>query len=75
MAKWLQFHLNEGAIDGEQLLPKQNLAETYRENMPSPAPLNKRDVTKPTYPVTDVSTAYDMGWQTSYYRGELVAVN
>ncbi len=71
MAKWLQFHLNEGAIspDGEQLLAKEVLQETYKGQMPSSPPMNKRDITKPVYPITDVNMGYDMGWETNYHRG------
>ena len=69
MAKWLQFHLNEGDINGQQLLPKEKLKETYLPQMPSTAPLNKRDMVKPTYPVTDISMAYNMGWETNVHRG------
>ena len=70
MAKWLQFHLNEGEINGQQLLPKEKLKETYLPQMPSTAPLNKRDMVKPTYPITDVSMAYNMGWETNVHRGK-----
>ena len=70
MAKWLQFHLNEGDINGQQLLPKEKLKETYLPQMPSTAPLNKRDMVKPTYPVTDISMAYNMGWETNVHRGK-----
>ena len=70
MAKWLQFHLNEGDINGQQLLPKEKLKETYLPQMPSTAPLNKRDMVKPTYPVTDISMSYNMGWETNVHRGK-----
>ena len=70
MAKWLQFHLNEGDINGQQLLPKEKLKETYLPQMPSTAPLNKRDMVEPTYPVTDISMSYNMGWETNVHRGK-----
>ena len=73
MAKWLQFHINEGQVsyNGRALLPKEQLLQTYEPEMASPFPMNRRDLWRPKYPVSDINMSYNMGWLTNIYRGEI----
>ncbi len=68
MAKWVQFHLNEGSLtpEGKELLPSWVLANTYYPNMLP----GRGGIYKPKFPVSLVNIAYGMGWRTSVYRGE-----
>ena len=72
MAKWLQFHINDGRVsyNGRALLPKEFLLQTYQPEMASPFPMNRRDLWKPKYPVSDINMSYNMGWLTNIYRGD-----
>ena len=73
MAKWLQFHLRNGrSASGEQLINYQLLKETYEEQMALPSSLSRRDMLRSTFPVSDVAIAYDLGWMTNVYRGEII---
>ena len=66
MAKWVQFHLNQGRTGaGEDfLLPAWALNHIYTPNMYSGG-----GWTKPKYPVSHVRMFYGMGWRTMLYRG------
>ena len=71
VGKWLQLHLRGGVLPGgRRLVSARHLAETYREEMPSPGPMSDRDLLRPMFPVSDVHFAYDMGWMTNVYRGQ-----
>ncbi len=67
MAKWLQFHLNDGrgGSDGDPLLPDWVLHHIYTPNMYSGG-----GWTRPRYPVSNLRLFYGMGWRTALYRGE-----
>ncbi|XP_045203141.2 protein flp-like [Mercenaria mercenaria] len=68
MAKWMLFHLKHGKNHhGTQVVDEKWLQDTYQSKMPHP--FKERDLTKPKYPVSDVTLSYDMGWMSSVYRG------
>lgn len=67
MARWLQFQLNDGAIDGRSLIPSEALRET---RMPH-TPIRLEGPGKEANPVTNLQ-AYALGWVVQDYRGELL---
>jgi len=68
MAKWMLFHLEEGRNKhGHQLVDRKMLEETYQAQMTNP--FSENDLVRPTYPVSDTSISYNMGWMSSSYRG------
>ena len=70
MAIWLQFLINKGVTaSGERLISEEVFLGIFDEQMAGARPMSDRDLTKPTFPVSDITAAYDLGWITSYYRG------
>ncbi|KAL4230393.1 hypothetical protein ACF0H5_010775 [Mactra antiquata] len=68
MAKWMLFHLRGGKSGHhDQVVSRRFLQETYRSEMTHP--FQDKDLTEPTYPVSDATLSYNMGWMTSLYRG------
>ena len=70
MAKWMLFHLRKGRKGhghGHVIVDPDYLEETYMSQVPHP--FADKDLTKPTYPISDVSVSYNMGWMSSVYRG------
>ena len=67
MAKWVQFHLNQGrkSLNAEHLLPDWVLNQIYIPNMYSGGGWYK-----PRYPVSSIRLYYAMGWRALSYRGE-----
>ena len=77
MAKWMRMHLKNGQTSSGQPLLRdvQWLLDTYTEkNVASVRQLNEKDLVRPKHPVSDVHVAYDMGWMTNYYRGEIPVI-
>jgi len=71
MSRWLEFHLNTGRDSaGNQLLPV-----SYWLQMHSPQITLGRvlfPVVRPWFPVSDIYSAYGLGWRLGLYRGTSV---
>jgi CubicO group peptidase (beta-lactamase class C family) len=68
MAKWMMFHLKGGKDHhGKQVVNERWLQDTYQSKMTHP--FQEKDLTRPKYPISDVTISYNMGWMTSFYRG------
>jgi len=67
LAKWLQFQLNEGKVDGKVIVTSTNLNETKTPH----TVMRKDETVGPVYPES-VQVSYAMGWVVYDYRGELV---
>lgn len=68
MAKWMKFHLQSGQnMHGHQLVDEQWLEETYKSQTTNP--FGENDLVRPTYPASDMTISYNMGWMSSSYRG------
>lgn len=57
LAQWLRLQLNQGQMDGRQIIDPEALAETHRPQMISQAPQN---------PSQDQAGLYGLGWGVSY---------
>ena len=69
MAHWMLFHIRHGrSPHGVQLVLPNWLATTYQAEMTHP--FEEKDITRPHYPISDVTISYNMGWMTSLYRGD-----
>ena len=82
MARWIQFHLAViSRTDGRGGTPvpypgtsglteaeARQVAQMYVGQMPYPK--IQMDLLRPDFPVSDVHTAYSMGWAKGAYRGE-----
>lgn len=66
MAKWLQFHLNGGRVNGNQVISEENLQENYVSSNTFPDIFS---MPAPIFPAPATSTNYGMGWMTGSYRG------
>ncbi|HEU4522895.1 MAG TPA: serine hydrolase [Thermoanaerobaculia bacterium] len=64
LAQWVRFQLNGGTLDGQRLLSKDALEETWKPHM-------VLSTDRDDYPVTNLS-AYGLGWRLQDYRGEMV---
>lgn len=74
MGKWLEFLLKKGVNhEGTRLLDEGIFHFIFEEQMAGVSPLSDRDLIRPTFPVSDITAAYDLGWITSYYRGINIA--
>ncbi|PVD35059.1 hypothetical protein C0Q70_06340 [Pomacea canaliculata] len=71
MAKWLSFHLQKGVtMEGEPLLVKETLEETYKLQIALPPGYWDTDyMNKPEYPEAFSSFGYGFAWDLSTYRG------
>ena len=60
LARWLQLHLNEGRLDGRQLVPADVIAEVHQ-----PIAVDRGDSFGPFE-----RDGYSLGWQTGTYNGD-----
>jgi CubicO group peptidase (beta-lactamase class C family) len=60
MIAWVQFQLNQGQLDGNQLISKEQLAVTHSPQMASDSPFHSKEL--------PIST-YGLGWMIDSYRG------
>ena len=67
MAKWIQFQLNEGRVDGTQVVGLAELMETRSSQVARTSP----DRSMPQYPYTEDYPTYGLGWDVGHYRGRL----
>ncbi|HEX9164099.1 MAG TPA: serine hydrolase domain-containing protein, partial [Thermoanaerobaculia bacterium] len=67
MAQWVRFQLNEGSIDGKQLVSPNVLAETKSPQIIVPLVADAKEEN----PESNLS-AYAMAWRVQDYRGELL---
>ncbi|MFV0184615.1 serine hydrolase [Empedobacter falsenii] len=63
VAKWLQFNLNKGKVNGKQIISEKQMKE-----MISPVTLQKVGTTPP---YNSLFKAYGLGWQLQDYNGKL----
>ena len=69
MAKWIKFNLNLGKTEsGVQLLDKKRMEEM--RHVTTPLDQWYTTMTRPMYPVHDVTKGYGYAWFISEYRGE-----
>ena len=63
--QWLRFHLNQGLVDGKQIVPAKAIAQTHK-----PVSLGRpgSDVTSIIYPGAQFA-AYCLGWATADFEG------
>ena len=74
MAKWMNFHLSKGKVDGQIPLIKESLLEEcYKPqfSLPSGKPEWSGFVSKPAFPVTEHRASYGFGWYSGTYRGKV----
>jgi CubicO group peptidase (beta-lactamase class C family) len=64
LARWLQFHLRGGIVDGKQLIERKYLDETYRPHTVMPVPPARAQN------AGTIQTSYALGWMVSDYRGQ-----
>src|SRR5262249_51170370 len=64
LARWLQFHLRGGVVDGKPLVERKFLDETYRPHTIMPVP-PVRAANAGT-----LQMSYALGWMVSDYRGQ-----
>ncbi|MBV9170580.1 MAG: serine hydrolase [Chloroflexi bacterium] len=57
LTRWLRLQLNDGMLDGKQVIDADPLAETHRPQMIMRPPSN---------PATDRASFYGLGWNVSY---------
>src|SRR5690606_35580329 len=63
VAKWLQFNLNKGKVNGKQIISEKQMKE-----MISPVTLQKVGTTPP---YNSLFKAYGLGWQLQDHNGKL----
>jgi CubicO group peptidase (beta-lactamase class C family) len=70
VGKWLQFHLNNGTVDGKVVVSKKHLDETKAPTTIIPMD----EAVKAQNPLTK-QMSYGLGWVVYDYRGELVVAH
>ena len=69
MAKWIRFNLNGGEdLSGKSLV---NIKQTFQPEMTAPDISIDILVSRPEFPVSDVTSSYNRGWMTNTYRGNV----
>lgn len=63
VAKWLQFNLNQGAVQGKQLVSKKQMLEMITPQVLEP--------NRTTPPYNSLFKAYGLGWQLQDFNGKL----
>ncbi|MCB0316977.1 MAG: DUF3471 domain-containing protein, partial [Calditrichaeota bacterium] len=66
MAQWMRFNLNEGSIDGQQLLDKDIMWEMHSLQMPEPLSRRSADFQDRQF------YGYGLGWSLSDYHGRKI---
>ena len=66
MAQWMRFNLNEGSIDGQQLLDKDIMWEMHSLQMPVPLSRRSADFQDRQF------SGYGLGWSLSDYHGRKI---
>lgn len=62
MAKWLQFLVNHGSLDGEELLSINSVEEMYQPQMVMPGKIVYDEI---------YYNSYGLGWMMTSYRGKI----
>ena len=69
MALWMQFHLSGGVTSsGKHLLTQHEMRAMYDVAIGGIS-VFPPDITRPSFPVSDVCLGYALGWISSVYRG------
>jgi len=62
LVPWVRLHLNEGRLDGRQIIPARLLADLHAPHMIMPERTDTEEI---------VSIGYGLGWVTDVYRGRV----
>ena len=65
MLRWVQFHLNNGELDGQRLISEASMQELHKPNMLLSSPLDM--------PMKETEFwTYSMGWMVEMFRGHKI---
>jgi CubicO group peptidase (beta-lactamase class C family) len=67
MARWLQLQLNEGSIDGKQVISKESMAEMH-----TPAMVDEPGFAEMPPIDKNSGLAYGLGWGIYHYKGHVI---